>query len=129
MKTTEYINANNIGASGSLGISEMQVKWGTQFVPVGRFSVQGNREFDTLANATNYIYTSKSAFPGIIITISNDGSNNGAYLVENDHNNVSTNNPNGLKLTKLAQGGEAEINWDVITDEEEGGVEGGGENV
>ena len=117
MEATNYTNANNIGASGSLGKPDMQAKFGTQFVPTGRFSVQGNREFDTYVNANAYVRTSASAFPGIIITISSDGANNGAYLVENDA--VTSDNTNGLKMTKLSQSGDpsqAEIEWEIMTD-------------
>lgn len=117
MEAKEYINSNNTGASGLIGKPDMQAKFGTQFIPTGRFSVQGNREFDTLVNAEVYIHTNSSAFPGIIITVSMDGSNNGAYLVENDE--VTESNVNGLKMTKLGQSGDpsqSEMNWEVITD-------------
>lgn len=120
MENNEYINTTNIGASGLLGKPDMQAKFGTQFVPTGKFSVQGNREFDTLANALAYIHTNVSAFPGIVITISLDGENNGAYLVEND--TPTEENTNGLKLSKLSIDNgpvQSEISWEVISDKEE----------
>jgi hypothetical protein len=120
MENNEYINTTNIGASGLLGKPDMQAKFGTQFVPTGKFSVQGNREFDTLANALAYIRTNVSAFPGIVITISLDGNNNGAYLVEND--TPTEENTNGLKLSKLSIDNgpvQSEISWEVISDKEE----------
>jgi hypothetical protein len=43
--------------------------------------------------------------------------NNGAYLVENDV--VTSDNTNGLKMTKLSQSGDpsqAEIEWEIMTD-------------
>lgn len=105
-------------ATGALGRPSGQVNFGTQFVPTDKFSIQGNREFDTLSNAEAFVYGDYTAFPGIIITISEDGVNNGAYLVENSE--VTESNPNGLKMTKLAQGGESQekLEWDVVTDEE-----------
>lgn len=110
----------NVGATGQLGAPDMQAKFGTQFIPTGRFSVQGNREFDTFANAESYVYTNASAFPGIIVTVSEDtdSAKNGAYLVELD--TISDANPNGLKLTKLAAGGyvDEKLEWTEITDDE-----------
>lgn len=118
MESSKYTNTSNTGASGLLGKPDMQAKFGTQFIPTGRFSVQGNREFDTYSNAEIYIQTNASAFPGIIVTVSNDTTaNNGVYLVENSE--ATESNPNGLKMTKLAQGGDAQekLEWSNYTDE------------
>ena len=109
-------------ATGALGSFAAQVNFGTQFASSGRFSLQGNREFDTYVNALAYANSHMSAFPGIILTVSDDTDpkKNGAYLVEHDHDTISDANPNGLKLTKLAQGGEAQekLEWTKITDDE-----------
>ena len=103
-------------ADGTLGRPSGQVNFGTQFMPTDKFSIQGNREFDTYANALNFIQTDYTAFPGIIITISEDGEYNGAYLVINDE--ITDENINGLKLTKLAQGENTQdkLEWNVIVD-------------
>ena len=103
-------------ATGALGRPSGQVNFGTQFVPTDKFSIQGNREFDTLSNAEAFVYGDYTAFPGIIITVSEDGNNNGAYLIENDV--VTSDNINGLKMTKLAQGGETQekLEWEIMTD-------------
>lgn len=101
MKKNDYIFTNSIGAAGSLGAPDMQAKFGTQFISTGKFSVQGNREFDTYANALSFVQSNTTAFPGIIITVSDDGvdSNNGAYLIQ--HGEVSGDNINGLAMIKL----------------------------
>ena len=107
-------------ATGALGSFAAQVNYGTQFASSGKFSIQGNREFDTYINALAYANSHMSAFPGIILTVSDDvdAEKNGAYLVE--HDTISDANPNGLKLTRLASGGEAQekLEWTKITDDE-----------
>ena len=121
MKKNDYIFTNSIGAAGSLGAPDMQAKFGTQFISTGKFSVQGNREFDTYANALSFVQSNTTAFPGIIITVSDDGidSNNGAYLIQ--HGEVSRNNINGLAMIKLTSilDTPEEKDWDVLTDEDE----------
>ena len=112
-------------ATGALGSFAAQVNFGTQFASSGRFSLQGNREFDTYEHALAYATSHMSSFPGIILTVSDDADaeKNGAYLVE--HDTVSDANPNGLKLTRLAAGGNVEdsidekLEWEVCTDAEE----------
>lgn len=121
---------NNVGATGQLGAPDMQAKFGTQFIPTGRFSVQGNREFDTYANALNYVYKHDTAFPGIILTVSDDENpeNNGAYLVQHDETLITSptgetmtldgevvDNPNALKLTKImTQNDGANLEWNDV---------------
>ena len=125
MKKNDYIFTNSIGAAGSLGAPDMQAKFGTQFISTGKFSVQGNREFDTYANALSFIQSNTTAFPGIIITVSDDGidSNNGAYLIQ--HGEISGNNINGLAMIKLTSMLDTpeEKDWDVLTDEDESNPE------
>lgn len=121
MEKNDYIFTNSIGATGSLGAPDMQAKFGTQFISTGKFSVQGNREFDTYANALSFVQSNSTAFPGIIITVSDDDttSNNGAYLVQ--HGEVSENNTNGLVMVKLSNTTDIpeEKDWEELTDEDE----------
>lgn len=96
-------------ADGALGAPAAQVNYGTQFAATSRYSLQVNREFDTLANAQKYAYTHDTAYPGIIITVSLDNTpaNNGAYLVIDGEK--STTNINGLELEKLISGDNIEL--------------------
>ena len=108
-----------------LGKPDAQITYDNQFLPSKKVSLQGYREFATYAGALTYVTTHVSAFPGIIVTVSNDDTadKNGAYLVEND--TISDDNLNGLKLTRLAAGGNVEdsidekLEWEVCTDAEE----------
>lgn len=120
MEKNDYIFTNSIGATGSLGAPDMQAKFGTQFISTGKFSVQGNREFDTYANALSFVQSDSTAFPGIIITVSDDTteSNNGAYLIQ--HGVVSGANTNGLAMVKLSSINEE---WEELTDEDEPNIE------
>lgn len=77
----------------------MSMKWGTQFIPTGKFPVIANRVFKTLAEAQNYLnYTSAdaSAIPGLILSVIEDtiADNNGAYRITGTDGN--------LGLSKLA---------------------------
>lgn len=125
MEKNDYIFTNSIGATGSLGAPDMQAKFGTQFISTGKFSVQGNREFDTYANALSFVQSNSTAFPGIIITVSDDDTtgNNGAYLVQ--HGEVSEDNTNGLVMVKLSSAADVpeEKEWDELTDEDEPNIE------
>lgn len=105
-------------ATGALGSFAAQVNYGTQFASSGKFSIQANREFDTYANALAYANSHMSAFPGIILTVSDDTTGkNGVYLVS--HDTVTESNPNGLKLSKLSKSddtGAGSLSWGEITD-------------
>lgn len=120
MEKNDYIFTNSIGATGSLGAPDMQAKFGTQFISTGKFSVQGNREFDTYANALSFVQSNATAFPGIIITVSDDenASNNGAYLIQ--HGEVSEDNTNGLVMVKLSSTTDIpeEKEWLDLSDDE-----------
>lgn len=113
MEKNDYIFTNSIGATGSLGAPDMQAKFGTQFISTGKFSVQGNREFDTYANALSFVQSDSTAFPGIIITVSDDttANKNGAYLIQ--HGVVSEANKNGLEMVKLSNISEE---WEDISE-------------
>lgn len=104
-------------ADGALGAPAAQVNYGTQFAATSRYSLQVNREFDTLANAQKYAYTHDTAYPGIIITVSDDDTpaNNGAYLVINSE--PTTTNTNGLELEKLVVGDNID-NIELISDKQ-----------
>lgn len=125
MEKNDYIFTNSIGATGSLGAPDMQAKFGTQFISTGKFSVQGNREFDTYANALSFVQSNSTAFPGIIITVSDDTTiaNNGAYLVQ--HGEVSEDNTNGLVMVKLSSTADVpeEKEWEELVDEDESNPE------
>jgi hypothetical protein len=125
MEKNDYIFTNSIGATGSLGAPDMQAKFGTQFISTGKFSVQGNREFDTYANALSFVQSNSTAFPGIIITVSDDTTitNNGAYLVQ--HGEVNEDNTNGLIMIKLSSTADVpeEKDWEELTDEDEPNIE------
>ena len=114
-----FISSTTDNPAGALGKWDAYINDGVQVRSEKPVSIQGNREFSTLERAENYVFKHSSAFPGIIVTVSDDttASNNGAYLVE--HGTVSETNPNGLKLTKLAQGGEAQnqLEWSNYTDD------------
>jgi hypothetical protein len=82
MKFEKYTADNTLCDTGAIGLAEAQSVFGTQLIATQPFSIQGNREFNTYVNAENYIKYNSTAFPGIIVTVSYDGENNGAYLVE-----------------------------------------------
>jgi hypothetical protein len=114
--------------TGLLGEYDMQVQFDTQFINTKPFSIQGNREFDTYANALTYATTHSSAFPGIILTVSDnveDSTKNGVYLVSHDKVDPVS-NPNGLKLIKLtaAETGPGNLGWGEIVE-----IEGGGGKI
>ena len=57
--------------------------WTSMFNPLKKGPVVGKRIWDTLADFEKYINdATDSAVPGLIVTIINDGDNNGAYIVK-----------------------------------------------
>jgi hypothetical protein len=113
MDKSKYIVDGEIGKPAVVG------KFGTQFEMTNRIPLVKNTVFETFEKANAYVTTNdKTTMPGIIITVTDDpdATKNGAYVT--DHDTVTESNPNGLKLTKLAQGGEAQekLEWDIITD-------------
>lgn len=118
MKQDKYFISNNTdNPSGVLGKWDAYVNYGVQFRAEKPYSLQGNREFITLEKAEDYVFNHPSAFPGIIVTVSNDPdtTKNGAYLVEND---VEGSNKNELKMTKLTKSGDTgpgSLSWGEIT--------------
>lgn len=114
MDKSKYIVDGEIGKPAVVG------KFGTQFEMTNRIPLVKNTVFETFAKANTYVTTNdQTTMPGIIITVTDDPdvTKNGAYVT--DHDTVSESNPNGLKLTKLAQGGDAQekLEWSNYTDE------------
>ena len=71
--------------------------WGTQFKAAAKFPVIADRIFATLAEVQAYITSTAadaSAIPGLVLSVIEDGANNGAYLVTGTDGNLS--------LSKLA---------------------------
>ena len=71
--------------------------WGTQFKAAAKFPVIADRIFATLAEVQAYIASTAadaSAIPGLVLSVIEDGANNGAYLVTGTDGNLS--------LSKLA---------------------------
>lgn len=118
MKQDKYFISNNTdNPSGVLGKWDAYVNYGVQFRAEKPYSLQGNREFSTLEKAEDYVFNHPSAFPGIIITVSDDktASKNGVYLVEHD---IEGSNKNELKLTRLSKSndtGAGSLSWGEIT--------------
>lgn len=66
--------------------------WGTQFKASAKFPVIANRIFATLAEAQSYIDSTAadaSAIPGLVLSVIEDGNNNGAYIVIGTDGNLS----------------------------------------
>lgn len=71
--------------------------WGTQFKAAAKFPIIADRIFATLAEVQAYISSTAadaSAIPGLVLSVIEDGINNGAYLVTGTDGNLS--------LSKLA---------------------------
>lgn len=57
--------------------------WTSTFNPLKKGPVVGKRIWSTLADFEDYIDNPKdSAIPGLVVTVVNDGENNGAYVVK-----------------------------------------------
>lgn len=57
--------------------------WTSTFNPLKKGPVVGKRIWNTLADFETYINNPKdSAIPGLVVTVINDGENNGAYIVK-----------------------------------------------
>lgn len=57
--------------------------WTSTFNPLKKGPVVGKRIWSTLKDFEDYINNPKdSAIPGLVVTVINDGENNGAYIVK-----------------------------------------------
>ena len=57
--------------------------WTSTFNPLKKGPVVGKRIWSTLKDFEDYINNPKdSAIPGLVVTVVNDGENNGAYIVK-----------------------------------------------
>lgn len=75
--------------------SQSNYGWGLSFNMTGKAPAIAKRIFDTKAHAEQYVQNaSDSAIPGLVLTVIQDGDNNGAYLV--------TGTDESLSLTKLS---------------------------
>lgn len=81
--------------------------WGTQFKAAAKFPVIADRIFATLAEVQAYITSTAadaSAIPGLVLSVIEDGANNGAYLVTGTDGNLSLS-----KLADTASAGEDNV--------------------
>lgn len=81
--------------------------WGTQFKAAAKFPIIADRIFATLAEVQAYITSTAadaSAIPGLVLSVIEDGANNGAYLVTGTDGNLSLS-----KLADTASAGEDNV--------------------
>lgn len=115
MDKSKYLVDGEIGKPAVVG------KFGTQFEMTNRIPLVKNTVFETYAKAYTYVTTNDiTTMPGVIITVTDDpdATKNGAYVT--DHDDITETNKIGLKLVKLAAGGDvdAKLEWTEITDDE-----------
>lgn len=90
-------------------ISNYTIKtgWGTQFKASAKFPVIADRIFATLAEAQAYIASTAadaSAIPGLVLSVIEDGANNGAYFVKGTDGNLSLE-----KITTTSTAGDSNV--------------------
>lgn len=88
-------------------------QWGTQFNPTAKFPVIANRIFETLNDANNYIASTAanaSAIPGLVLSVIEDGNNNGVYLVSGTDRNLSL-----IKLVDMQSNiSDTRLGWETL---------------
>lgn len=90
---------------GAVKFNESTRGYAHTLAPAGKFPIVGDRIFDTLQAAQDYVDgngASKTAIPGIYLSVIADGANNGAYWVAQayEYNGATS----GL-LVKMGEGG------------------------
>lgn len=69
---------------GAVKFNPVTRGYAVTLAPAGKYPIIGDRIFDTLQDAQDYVdgkAASKTAIPGIILSVISDGDNNGAYWV------------------------------------------------